>query len=331
MDASDISVVVPVRDNGADFRRCLAALQACVPAAGELIVVDDGGQDGSAEFAAAAGARVLRSPLSGGPAAARNRGAAVAAGEALLFVDADVVVPPDTLAKVAAALTGEPEVAAVFGSYDDAPAAPGWLSQYRNLLHHYVHQHADREASTFWAGCGAVRRPAFAAIGGFDQRRYRRPCIEDVELGMRLRSAGYRLCLDHDLQVKHLKRWTAWNTLRTDWRDRAIPWSWLARERGLPKDLNFRWRDRFGAVLAAALPVLLVTGAWRPWAWLGAAGAMAGLVAINHGFYHFLWRKLRWATLLCVPWHWLYLADGAVIFATVKLLPARFGKRPPPP
>jgi hypothetical protein len=49
-----------------------------------------------------------------------------------------------------------PEVDAVFGSYDDAPRAPNFIAQYKNLFHHYVHQHGKEEASTFWAGCGTV-------------------------------------------------------------------------------------------------------------------------------------------------------------------------------
>ena len=57
-------------------------------------------------------------------------------------------------------LREEPGIAAVFGSYDDEPGAPNLVSQYRNLLHHFVHQTGRTEASTFWTGCGAVRRDA---------------------------------------------------------------------------------------------------------------------------------------------------------------------------
>ena len=81
------------------------------------------------------------------------------------------------------------------------------VSQYRNLLHHFVHQEGNPEASTFWAGCGAVRRAAFDAVAGYDEARFRRPSIEDIELGYRLRRAGYRIRLDRDLQCTHLKRW----------------------------------------------------------------------------------------------------------------------------
>ena len=57
----------------------------------------------------------------------------------------------------------------MFGSYDDTPEAPDFISQYRNLLHHYTHQRAKREAKTFWTGCGAVRKEVFSELKGFDE------------------------------------------------------------------------------------------------------------------------------------------------------------------
>ena len=52
----------------------------------------------------------------------------------------------------------EDGVETLFGSYDDDPPAPGLVSRYKNLLHHHVHQNGRPDASTFWAGCGAIRR-----------------------------------------------------------------------------------------------------------------------------------------------------------------------------
>ncbi len=80
------------------------------------------------------------SPSPGGPARARNLGASQARGEILLFVDADVTIPPGAIGQVVKVFKREPGIAALFGSYDDEPAESNFLSQYRNLLHHYVHQ-----------------------------------------------------------------------------------------------------------------------------------------------------------------------------------------------
>ncbi|MCH8154520.1 MAG: glycosyltransferase, partial [Proteobacteria bacterium] len=116
-------------------------------------------------------------------ARARNRGALKASGEFLAFIDADVVVHDDTLARMVAAFGANPGVAGVFGCYDDSPDDSGFISQYKNLAHRYVHQDSHGEVPTFWSGCGAIRRSVFIEFGGFDEERYPRPAIEDIELG----------------------------------------------------------------------------------------------------------------------------------------------------
>ncbi len=151
-----VSVIVPVYNDACNLRRCLTALAARPPGC-EVLVVDDGSTDDSSSVAATFGARVLRLEANRGPAAARNHGARHAHGEILFFVDADVVLAPGALERAGATFAAHPGLAAVFGSYDARPHAPGLVSRYRNLLHHYVHQTANPEASTFWAGCGAVR------------------------------------------------------------------------------------------------------------------------------------------------------------------------------
>ena len=123
-----------------------------------------------------------------GPAAARNFGSQQARGD-MLFVDEDVVVHRDSIARVAASFENNPGLAAVFGSNDDEPAEKNFLSQYKNMFHHFVHQQSSAEAETFWR-CGAIDRRNFSAVGGFDGIRYRRPSIEDIELGDRMRQQG---------------------------------------------------------------------------------------------------------------------------------------------
>lgn len=256
---TSLSVIVPVRDGAAYLPDTLPAILRSLPEGGELIVSDDGSRDGSAEVAAKLGALVVRHAVATGPAGARNRGALVARGDTLVFLDADVRVHADTLALLVEPLQ-EPAVAAAFGSYDDRPPGASWISFYKNLAHHFVHQRSQRDAFTFWAGCGAIRRRVLFEVGGFDEA-YRRPSIEDVELGHRLRRGGYAIRLTPRAQVTHLKIWTLWSWLVSDLRDRAIPWARLLRAgAGLPRDLNFRWADR-AAVMLVAIAVLALCAA----------------------------------------------------------------------
>ncbi|MFN2482909.1 MAG: glycosyltransferase family 2 protein [Pyrinomonadaceae bacterium] len=340
-----VSVVVPARDAAAHLLRCLDALSNSHYARFEIVVVDDASADETSAIALTRGCKVLRLDAQGGPAAARNRGASASSGDLLLFVDADVEVRRDTIARAAAHFTTrgatragvgttevDERVAAVFGSCDDAPAEPDFASQFKNLFHHYTHQHSPRRASTFWAGCGAVRRDAFDAVGGFDARRYARPSVEDIELGYRLRRAGFRIALDPELQAKHLKRWTLASLVRADVRDRAVPWSRLILEgEGVCDELNLRVSGRLSAalvMLAAALLALaaltLAASSFAPVpapaltlaAALAALALVAVVIVINRDLYRYLFRLrgARFAAASCAM-HLFYFLYGGATFA----------------
>ena len=154
--APTVTVIIPVYNGGENFQRCLTSLTQAVPRPLEIIVVADGDTDGSWQTAVECGVKTLRLHSRTGPASARNEGARAAQGDILFFVDADVEVPRDIIAQLTAVFLWEPDLAALFGSYDDEPAAPNFLSQYRNLFHHYIHQTAQAEASTFWGACGGL-------------------------------------------------------------------------------------------------------------------------------------------------------------------------------
>ena len=298
MNRERISIVVPAHNSAADLLLCLSALERAAPDDAEILVVDDASTDDTASRAAARGIRVLRRSQNGGPGAARNDGARAARGEIIFFVDADVVVAPDAVDRVRAAFAADPELAAVFGSYDARPRHPGVISRYRNLLHHFVHQHGDANASTFWGGCGAIRRTVFEASGGFDVLRFPRPSIEDIELGYRLRAAGHRIRLDRDLQGTHLKRWTLGSLVRTDISRRAVPWARLVLEEGtMLDDLNLARGQRLSAILVAMAGSFLVLAWFRAWFVGLAAGALVGVLVLNRELYTFFWRQhgLRFA------------------------------------
>lgn len=335
-DSLRLSVVIPVHDGGELLRRCLEAVAASERRADEVIVVDDASSDASGEQARRQGARVVRSDGSPrGPAHARNRGAEAATGGVLVFVDADVVVHRDALGRIERTLAEHPEVAAVFGSYDDDPPALGLVSRYKNLLHHHVHQHGRREAVTFWAGLGAIRRGPFLAMGGFDEA-YARPSIEDIELGTRMRRAGLCVLLCPDLQGTHLKRWTLAGLLRSDLRDRAIPWTRLiVREADLPRDLNLDVRSRFGALAAWSAVASLAVACWpscpptaRVCAGAAALVALSVVAALGARLYTFFLRRggVQFA-LGAAGLHVLYLLYSSATFGAVTAWYAPRGRR----
>ena len=258
--AVTISVVIPVYNSEAYLRQCLQHLRRSTFADYECIVVDDGSTDGSPDVAAEYGATLLRTNGRKGPAYARNLGVQAACGEILFFIDADVCVSPGTLSRVWENFSGDPQLDAVMGSYDDTPDSQDFLSLYKNLMHCYVHHNSHREACTFWSGCGAIRRAVFLEHSGFDES-YGRPAIEDIELGYRLVRAKKKLLLDPLISVKHLKRWSFFSLVKTDIRDRGIPWTELIlRDRRLPNDLNLQLSQRVSTALVFVLMAMAFFG-----------------------------------------------------------------------
>lgn len=317
-----LSIVIPARNAEQSLRACLAAVDHSARGLAEVIVVDDGSTDATASVARAAGAIVIRREAPGGPAAARNDGARRVSAEIILFLDADVVIAGDAVARVLRAFEADPDLAAVFGSYDSAPSGGTLVSDYRNLLHHFVHQSARTESGSFWAGCGAVRKALFMAVGGFDER-YVRPSIEDIEFGGRLAAAGHHIRLDKGLLVCHLKRWTLGQMILVDVRDRAYPWTRLIlREGRIPDDLNLRYTHRASAVLvwlAIGAVAGLLAGwprGWEPQLWLAAIAGLAGMAALNRDFHRFV-RKQRGVRVAAIAFllHALYYAYASATFA----------------
>jgi GT2 family glycosyltransferase len=284
------SIVVPVHNGVGMLARCLAAIAKQMIPEDELIVVDDGSTE-DVQSAAGPIGRVLRLDPRAGAAAARNRGAAAATRPILCFLDADVVIHADTLA-LGRERMSDPAVDAVIGSYDDAPDAQTTVSRFKNLAHHYFHQRAAGPVSSFWGACGLVRRDVFTTAGGFDERRFSEPSIEDVELGWRLSDRGARIVLDPRIQVTHLKRWTLRSLVFTDVVRRAIPWvRWSIERRQLPAELNASVEQRLAAPLAVALAVAAVLALISRVAWLPLAMILIAAVAVNLGLWRLFWRK----------------------------------------
>ena len=257
MKKATLSVIVPAHNAAGTIGACLEAIAASGVQPHECIVVDDGSTDETAAVARRFGARVIRTEGSRSAGRARNLGAAAATGEILVFIDADVCVRPGALERIRRHFDEDPSLDGVFGCYDDSPQPPDFLSQYRNLMHRYVHRQGRREASTFWTGCGALRRAAFEACGGFDASL---AGMEDIDLGYRLRRQGRRILLDHDLEVQHRKQWRFWQMMRTDLLLRGAPWvELILRYRFLPNDLNVGAGQRV-SLLAALL--FLAAAAW---------------------------------------------------------------------
>ncbi|CAN5187608.1 hypothetical protein BH09PSE3_BH09PSE3_00330 [soil metagenome] len=322
---------MPAYNAEATLEPCLRAINAAIRPGDEVIIYDDGATDSTNAIAVAAGVRILRNDEAPkGPAHGRNAAAAVASADLLLFVDADVVIAADVIDILAADIVGSGAIAA-FGSYDDAPRSLRSTSLYANLRHHYVHQNGPVDASTFWSGIGMIDRKVFLRAGGYDAALFKFPSIEDVELGVRLISAGYRIRLVRSAQGKHCKDWSLWRVWHTDVVRRAIPWSGLIADgQTAGVDLNLAAREKVTTLFALAVPVLLVASVWNLWLLLAGFVAMGIYVYRNRGFFDVLRRRMGVPDFLMgIAMHWFYHIYASVAFVSVFVL-TRLGLRQPP-
>jgi len=340
-----LSVVVPVKNGQSVLPVMLGNLSRSeLPRESwELIVVDDGSTDDSAAIASEYADLVIRLPgRSRGPGYARNRGVERARGDCVLFLDADVVVRPDTLSQIAATMSSRPDVDALFGAYCDEPAAAGVVSQYRNLLHHFTHDQEPGDAQTFWAGCGCVRRSVFLAVGMYDEWRFSRAQIEDVELGYRMSGRGYHILLRPEIQVTHLKRWTFKGMLKADFMDRGVPWArLLAEQRALlgpaalkAKTLSLRAKEKSNTFFVCLGFLLLALSAKPKDHLMATLGALALVIVILRGLplYAFFRRKRGLVFAMCgVVLHMIYYLTAAVSVVWGAFLALLIGEPKPDP
>jgi len=318
-----LSVVIPAHNAGRKLGSCLEALRSSRFTDFEVLVVDDCSTDGPQELVRSHRARYLQTPRQLGPGGARNLGADHARGRIIVFVDSDVAVSRDALQIMSDDFEQDPQLAAVFGSYDQAPSESGFFSQYKNLVHHYIHQNASPRAGTFWAGCGAIRSDIFRSFR-FDADKYPRPSIEDIELGLRLQRAGHKILLDKRIQATHLKRWTFAGMLKSDIRDRAVPWANLILETGeMPADLNLGYKSRISAAIVMLLATLLVilpvfTRFGRvplQWTALGVIAGILLLIGLNQALYRFFFKQRGFVFMLAaIPIHGLYYFYSGVVW-----------------
>lgn len=207
-----VSVVIPVKDRAEELKRCLGSL-SCLTYPREklqIIVVDDGSSDNSAEVARQAGARVVSSGGTGrGPAAARNVGAAAARGEILAFIDSDCTASQEWLTELLPVFT-DPEMAAV-GGLVDGMCTESAVDRYEAVMSSLSLGSRERSGNsgddTFYLpSCNLlVRRTAFLDVGGFDDTMH---VGEDVDLTWRLRDEGWTIAYLPAGRVLHEHRST---------------------------------------------------------------------------------------------------------------------------
>jgi GT2 family glycosyltransferase len=314
----DISVIIPVYNGESTLSTCLDAVFRSVDIDMEVIVVDDGSTDRSRDIAAEYPVELISLPESVGGGPARNPGAAVARAPILLHTDADVELLPNTLRQILDAFSGNPCFDALFGSYTMQCPLDNFFSRYKNLHHHFIHQISQRKAETFWSGCGAIRKIAFEAVGGYGSMEF----LYDIDLGYRLNRTGYRIELIPNIQVKHHKYYSFYGLIKSDLLGRAVPWTQIMWRHGIFRnDMNTRKTDTasvgmlFLGILMLLLPVPVLT---KCICFLGVLGIISLLnldwwrICLRYGGKQFATKAMA------MEWLYFLICGVGAIWGTIK-------------
>jgi hypothetical protein len=212
-----VSVIVAARDAEADVRRLCECLQrqTADPEAFELLIVDDGSIDGTAQAVAAAEprAQLIRLPRAGGPYPARNVAAARSRGQLLAFTDVDALPTPHWVENGMRAFE-HPAVDMIGGAIriplDDRPSAVALVDAARHLDQELYYSFGFAATANMW-----VRRAVFEELGGFEERLL---SGGDGDFGRRAKTAGKRLEYHPEVAVDHPPRERAGALIRKGYR-----------------------------------------------------------------------------------------------------------------
>ncbi len=196
-----VSVVIPVHDRAALVADAIASAARQEPPPHEILVIDDGSRDGSAEAAASApgSPTILRLDPARGPSAARNAGLRAATGSWIAFLDSDDVWLPGSLDARLRAADRARDVVLVSGN---AESWDGVRVLRRRMLEGVDHDPADDPLARLLRGnfvltCTAIaRRESVLRVGGFAEDLWR---CEDYELWLRLAREGRFVFVDDAL------------------------------------------------------------------------------------------------------------------------------------
>ena len=206
-----ISVVVIALNEGSNLRRTVENLQSTLNGNSEIVVVDDGSDDGCADYLDSGDSpvRLLRSDHLG-VAAARNFGASQTSGDVILFADAHITVQPGWWAPMVAVLDNESvgAVAPVISNQEE-PQYKGFGLRLKSadLSIEWLRRQGQvpYRVPVLPGCCLGMRRKTFEATGGFDGGMVRSQGV-DNELAMRFWLLGYELWLVPQVEVLHLFR-----------------------------------------------------------------------------------------------------------------------------
>lgn len=270
-----VSIVVPNRNKEQSLFHCLAALFGSDYPDFEVIVVDDGSDDGSVATAKCFPCLLVPLPVSVGAAEARNIGARRARGDLLFFVDSDCVVARDSITRLVSFFAKGDTKNIVGGTYTEKPYDAGFFSFFQSVLVRY--SETKGPCPDYIATHAlAMHAEQFRRSGGFAKNFL--PILEDVDFSHRMRRLGFRLRMERELEVAHDFRFGWRRSLRNGFTKARYWFMYSLMNRDLLADSGTASRElKTNLLIFASLVFFFVAGGFvdlRLWPLVGSVVAV---------------------------------------------------------
>ncbi|MBN2121098.1 MAG: glycosyltransferase family 2 protein [Candidatus Omnitrophica bacterium] len=213
-----VSIVVPAHNAEETIAGCLKTIRQSEFSDYELIVVDDGSKDATGAISKEYADKVISLDRNLGLPRARRAGIEAAGAEIIVNIDSDILIKPDTIAKVVGYLSSHQEIDALTGLLARDCPHKSFLGQYKNLYMNYNFKRLPESVSFLYGSIYAIRSKISKLYNSQSS------LSEDIEFGQRLISLNKKIAFLKDIEVIHLKEYSPILFIKNDF---LVPFSWV--------------------------------------------------------------------------------------------------------
>lgn len=321
------SIIIPSYNSLSTIKECLDAVSDLDYENYEVIVVDDCSNDGSVEVIKKFPYRLEALDQNVGSAQSRNIGAKQGKGEVLLFLDADIVISPNALELAEKYLQENKNIDVFFASFSPKLRFKNLSSQYKHLYLCYYYLKQGEKIHTLDSSFAFITKSLFEKIGGFDNKLGK--ISEDVDLGVRLTKAGYTIKINREIQMEHIKRYSFWNFLKTDFiRGKKISrlfFRSLFKKHEVKKERSFYLKPfniYVNIPLSFSIAFFLIISLFQEWFLVGGFLLLIIFIGVNFDFWSYFAKMRKMSFVLRSTF--LTFIDGLAMGAGLSITLLQF-------
>jgi glycosyltransferase involved in cell wall biosynthesis len=210
-----VSIIIPAFNASATIETCLKSVYQQDYPNIEVIIVDDCSTDDTLQKASGFPVRIISNKRNLGAAYSRNVGARSAKSEILIFADSDIVIPRDGVSRITQRLLEQQDILIVGATYSENSRHLNFISDFKNLDLSYRYSLAPDYVRYLSGHFFALKKSTFFDCGSFSTH-FPNSSVEDMAFFYSVSKGNKILFLDKNIKVDHLKMYSFFDMLKTD-------------------------------------------------------------------------------------------------------------------